>query len=427
MHPLQKILNHRKSANIMGIPSICTAHPDVLETAFEFYKTTELPLLIEATANQVNQYGGYTGLTPEVFYHQITAMANRLGFPLERLVLGGDHLGPLVWASEGEEGMKKAEVLIHDFVRAGFTKIHLDTSMKLSGDDDLSDELIAQRGIRLMKVAEAAFEIRLKEVPNAIAPVYIIGSEVPIPGGATQHESIQVTTSEAFLNTVKTYQKIMNEAGLSKVFDRVIGIVVQPGVEFSDDSIEEYDKEKASQLCASLSQYPSMVFEGHSTDYQIPKALKEMVEDGIAILKVGPELTFAYREGLFALEAMERELELEQYSNFMDILDAVMSKKPETWQKHYLGTENEKAFKRKYSYSDRSRYVMNDESVVLAKDHLMKNTQSLPMPLVSQWMHEAYLEMRITHRKLDSEGLSKYYLKQVFKKYTEACLRDTHA
>lgn len=427
MHPLQKILNHRKSANIMGIPSICTAHPDVLETAFEFYKTTELPLLIEATANQVNQYGGYTGLTPEAFYHQITAMANRLGFPLERLVLGGDHLGPLVWASEGEEGMKKAEVLIHDFVRAGFTKIHLDTSMKLLGDEDLSDELIAQRGIRLMKVAEAAFEMRLKEVHNAIAPVYIVGSEVPIPGGATQHESLQVTTSEAFLNTVKTYQKIMNEAGLSKVFDRVIGIVVQPGVEFSDDIIEEYDKEKASQLCASLSQYPNMVFEGHSTDYQIPRNLKEMVEDGIAILKVGPELTFAYREGLFDLEAMERELELEKYSNFTEILDAVMSQKPETWKNHYHGTEKEKAFKRKYSYSDRSRYVMNDESVVLAKDHLIKNTQSLPMPLVSQWMHEAYLEMRVSHRKLDSEGLSKYYLKQVFKKYTEACLRDSHA
>lgn len=427
MHPLQKNLNFRKSANIIGIPSICTAHPDVLETAFEFYKTIELPLLIEATANQVNQYGGYTGLTPEAFYRQITAMASRLDFPLERLVLGGDHLGPLVWASEGEEGMKKAEVLIHDFVFTGFTKIHLDTSMKLSGDDELSDELIAQRGIRLMKVAEAAFELRLKEVPDAIAPVYIVGSEVPIPGGATQHESLQVSSSKAFLNTVGTFQKIMNEAGLSKVFDRVIGIVVQPGVEFSDEIIEEYDRNKASQLCASLSQYPSLVFEGHSTDYQTPIALKEMVEDGIAILKVGPELTFAYREGLFALEAMEKELELDEYSDFMKTLDDVMIKKPETWQKHYQGSEDKKAFKRKYSYSDRSRYVMNDESVVLAKENLIKNTQSLPMPLISQWMHEAYLEMRSSHQHLDSKGLSKYYLQQVFKKYTEACLRSPHA
>jgi D-tagatose-1,6-bisphosphate aldolase subunit GatZ/KbaZ len=412
MHPLKSLLAHRKTEDLQGIPSICSAHPDVLAAAFEFYKELDLPLLIEATANQVNQYGGYTGLNPQAFYDQMIEMAKAHDFPLDRLILGGDHLGPLVWAHEGEEGMKKAEVLIHDFVLAGFTKIHLDTSMKLLGDTELKDETIASRGIRLMKVAEEAYQERLKNHPNALAPVYIIGSEVPIPGGALEHEVLQVTSEDALKKTLNTYQKILEEAGLSSVSDRIVGIVVQPGVEFSDDVIEEYQRDQARSLCDALNLYPNFVFEGHSTDYQTPHALKEMVEDGIAILKVGPELTFAYREGLFALEAMEKELGIDEASQFSQKLEEVMLRKPETWQKHYHGTEREKAIKRKYSYSDRSRYVMNDPVLVSAKEQLLKNTQELPMPIISQWMHEAYQMMRNEQLTLDSKALSRFYLNQ---------------
>jgi D-tagatose-1,6-bisphosphate aldolase subunit GatZ/KbaZ len=291
----------------------------------------------------------------------------------------------------------------------------------------LKDETIALRGIRLMKVAEEAYQERLKHHPSALAPVYIIGSEVPIPGGALEHEVLQVTSADALKATVNSYQKIIEDAGLSHVLQRIVGIVVQPGVEFSDEVIEEYERSKAQSLCASLNAFPSLVFEGHSSDYQTPKALKEMVEDGIAILKVGPELTFAYREGLFVLEAMEKELGLNEPSQFSQKLEEVMLKRPETWQKHYHGTELEKAIKRKYSYSDRSRYVMNDPVLVLAKEQLLKNTQNLPMPIVSQWMHEAYQMMRNEHKVLDSKALSVFYLNQVFKKYTDACVRSNHA
>ena len=50
--------------------------------------------------------------------------------------------------------MEYAKTLVHDYVRAGFTKIHIDTSMKVADDDPntrLSDEIIARRGATLAK------------------------------------------------------------------------------------------------------------------------------------------------------------------------------------------------------------------------------------------------------------------------------------
>ena len=93
--------------------------------------------------------------------------------------------------------MDRAEELVSQFALARFTKIHLDTSMRLASDSKtarLSDATIARRGARLCKAAEAAYAKRLQAHPDAIAPVYVIGSEVPIPGGAQEAEdSISVT------------------------------------------------------------------------------------------------------------------------------------------------------------------------------------------------------------------------------------------
>ena len=105
----------------------------------------------------------------------------------DRLLLGGDHLGPHVWRKlPAEEAMAKAEAMIAQYAKAGFSKIHLDASMPC-GDDPaiLPDEIIAARAARLAKVAET--ECRT-------APFYIIGTEVPVPGGASHGHELAVTT-----------------------------------------------------------------------------------------------------------------------------------------------------------------------------------------------------------------------------------------
>ena len=398
MHPLKTILDQRHQSNLKGIVSICTASPMVIEACFDYYKTIQSPLIIEATANQVNQEGGYTGMKPQDYVDFVYNLAKKYEFPMERLFLGGDHLGPLTWVKlNAEDAMRKAEVLVHDFVLAGFTKIHLDTSMKLADDGEvLLTETIAQRGIRLMKVCEEAYLKRKAVYPEALLPVYIIGSEVPIPGGAQEvEEGLEVTKVDDFKHTVEVYQALMDKEGLSSVFERVLAVVVQPGVEFSDASVHEYNPLKAKEIVDSLSNYPTLVFEGHSSDYQTKFGLKQMVNDSIAILKVGPALTFAIREGLFALARIEEAwVEENKQSRFISVLEEVMLENPNNWIKHYHGNDHDLAFKRKYSFSDRSRYYMHDHRIENAIKVLFENTKDVPFSLLSQYMPIQYRKVR---------------------------------
>jgi D-tagatose-1,6-bisphosphate aldolase subunit GatZ/KbaZ len=371
----------------------------------ERLKDSASPLLLEATANQVNQVGGYTGMKPADFVNFVHGLAAECGFPLERLILGGDHLGPLTWVGKSEsEAMKESRELIRCFVLAGFTKIHLDTSMRVADDDPklpLSTVVIARRGAELAAVAEAAFAELRRSRPDAAPPVYVVGSEVPIPGGAQEaEEGLQVTTVASLQTTVSTFHQAFESAGLAGIWERVIAVVVQPGVEFGDDQIHEYDRGAAAGLCAAGKSLPHMVFEGHSTDYQTPQALKSMVEDGIAILKVGPALTFALREALFSLNLIETEMfryvpEV-RLSNFAQVLDEAMLRRPQNWQKHYHGSAVKVRLARKFSLSDRARYDLPDPEVREALELLIRNLSgsAIPLSLISQYMPIQYRHVR---------------------------------
>ena len=400
-NPLLDLVRDQKNGKATGIASLCTANEWVIRAAMDHFKTTELPLLIEATANQVNQYGGYTGMKPTDFRDFVLKLAGETGFPAHRVILGGDHLGPLTWkAKPAAVAMKESHTLIRDFVLAGFTKIHLDTSMRV-GDDDpvaaLDTSVIAQRGAELAVTAEKAYAELLARQPGAMAPVYIVGSEVPIPGGAqSEEEGLHVTTVEDFLATVETFRAAFVAQGLNDAWSRVIAVVVQPGVEFGDESIDAYDRQAAQTLCAAGKALPGLVFEGHSTDYQTPQALKKMVEDGIAILKVGPALTFALREALFSLNLIEKELfryapEVRQ-SNFIEVLDEAMLRRPGNWKLHYHGSPAKVRLARKFSFSDRARYDLPDPEVQESLGLLLNNLAStkIPLTLISQYMPIQY-------------------------------------
>lgn len=412
-NPLKKIVELQKQGKNVGIYSVCSANGYVIEAAFKRGLSDGSCVLIESTANQCDQNGGYTGMTPADFKKFVLEIADRNGFDRNRIFLGGDHLGPLTFAYKDEaEAMSDSEELIRHYVAAGFTKIHIDTSMKVNSDPEdvrLSDEIIAGRGAHLAKVAEETYKELLERDPEAIPPVYVIGSEVPIPGGAVGAEDngVQVTKVEDFKNTVAAFEKAFAKEGLDKdVWERVIGVVVQPGVEEKDSGCTEYDREKAKDLMAAIKDFPTLVFEGHSTDYQTKIKLRELVEDGVGILKVGPGLTFAMREAMFALENIEKELIYgtdTEPSKFAEVLDAEMLKNDKNWKKHYQGTELEIRLKRKYSFSDRCRYYMPTPAVEAAADRLLTNLRTLgiPLNLLSQFMPIQYTKVREGYLKND--------------------------
>ena len=412
-HPMQEMMEKRRQGIKCGIPSYCTANELALEIAIRRAKMLNQPVLIEATANQVNQYGGYTGMLPKDFYKLVLDMAAAIDLPEQMVILAGDHLGPLTWQNLPEaEAMEKSIELVYQYTRAGFTKIHLDTSMKVADDAEglLSTEVIARRGATLYKAAIKGYEELKAEKPDAIRPVFVIGSEVPIPGGAQEAEdSLAVTSVEAFKDTVATYKRVWEEEGVGEGMNDVIAVVVQPGVEFGDDQVFLYDHDAATELCAALKEFPEVCFEGHSTDYQSAKCLKAMVEDGIAILKVGPALTYGLREALFSMSLMENELvPAEERSNFIDVLEETMLANPGNWQKHYHGDEKQLHLARKYSFSDRARYYMGQPEVLAAMEKLFTNlnTYKIPLNMLHQYMPLTYAKVRDGELPLEAKELA---------------------
>ncbi|MFC7066989.1 D-tagatose-bisphosphate aldolase, class II, non-catalytic subunit [Brucella rhizosphaerae] len=374
-----------------GITSICSAHPVVIEAALLEGIATKTDVLIEATCNQVNQDGGYTGMTPADFRRFVEDIAVRLGFDTKHLILGGDHLGPNPWKHlPAEEAMQKSEIMMDGFVRAGFTKIHLDTSMGCAGEPvALPDAITAERAARLARVAEKA-----AAESGFDLPVYIVGTEVPIPGGAMEEiEDLELTTPQAALETVAIHRKAFAALGLEDAFARAIGVVVQPGVEFGNENVVYYDSDKATALSSTLNEMPQFVFEAHSTDYQPVEALTDLVHDGFAILKVGPGLTFALREALYGLDQIAAFLDkLPEEETVRGKLEKLLLNEPKNWEKYYHGDASELRLQRHFSYSDRIRYYWPHPEATAAVNSLMKRLEGrkIPETLISQYLGTLY-------------------------------------
>jgi D-tagatose-1,6-bisphosphate aldolase subunit GatZ/KbaZ len=257
--------------------------------------------------------------------------------------------------------------------------------------------------------------------------VYVIGTEVPVPGGIQDaSEELHVTEVADLKKTVTISKEAFAQKKLSETWKRVIAVVVQPGVEYGDQTIYEYQREKAHDLCHALKEFPNLVFEGHSTDYQQAARLKEMVEDGIAILKVGPALTFAMREAVFLLSYIERELlqthATLQPSHLVDVLDQAMVEKPIYWEKYYHGSENELLFARKYSLSDRSRYYWAEAKVQQALHHVFSNLErvEIPLTLISQFFPQQYNKIKEGALENTPRALVKNRIKDVLRTYSSA-------
>lgn len=358
---LTDIIARNLSGKATGLPSWCSAHPETLSAILHSYRADTAPILIEATCNQVNQFGGYTGMTPADFVRFVQGLARAEGIDPARLILGGDHLGPNPWRTEpAATAMAKARDMVAGYVAAGFSKIHLDASMACAGEA-LAEPEMAARAADLCAVAEAAAQGRPLH--------YIIGTEVPVPGGETEHrDALAVTTPDAVRRTHDLHRMAFAARGLEAAFARVIGVVVQPGVDFGNDQIIGYDPAQAGGLAALAPALQGAAFEAHSTDYQTQAALAALVRDHFALLKVGPELTFAYRQAVMALERLETLLRLPS-SGVTAALLAAMRARPADWRPYVeVGPEEETMML--YGLSDRLRYYWPDPSVQSAQTRL---------------------------------------------------------
>ena len=416
---LNQLATLRAEGHPLGVTSVCSAHPIVLRAALRHGRDHSSTVLIEATCNQVNHLGGYTGMTPEDFAALVLRVAKEEGCPENLIVLGGDHLGPNPWRDRAaEEAIVEAERMVAAYIDAGFRKIHLDASMGCLGEPAaLDDETTAYRAARLAAVAETA----AKRAGGAM-PVYVIGTEVPPPGGADHAlTTIEPTEASAARRTIDIHRRIFAEAGLAEAFARAIGLVVQPGVEFGNHNVISYDRGRIDALKQVLEDEPQFVFEAHSTDYQGTRPLSALVEDGFPILKVGPELTFVLREALYGLDLIASDL-VPDYGErpLYAAMEALMLTHPENWSRHYHGTEDEQRWLRHYSMSDRIRYYWTSEPAQSAVARLYGALAGKAVPLPLFWQHMPAAAL-FSDAPLDPEEVLVWRVTKSLAEYHAAC------
>ena len=418
--PLHKVFERNRAGGRKGVYSVCSAHPQVIRAALELARDRHQVAIIESTCNQVNQEGGYTGMMPAEFAKSVRSVAREVGLPEDYLVLGGDHLGPQPWRKlPAEAAMAKAVMMVEAYASAGYGKLHLDCSMACADDEpSLSDSVIAERAARLARAAEDT------TAEGASKPIYIVGTEVPAPGGMGEGHEIVPTTSASVLETWRAHERAFIQNGLTDALARVVAIVVQPGLDFGNEEVKPFAPNEASDLSAAVLAFENMVYEAHSTDYQTPDAYDALVQMHFAILKVGPAATFALREAIFALEHIAREMPgWDARYSVSSALEAAMMDDPAHWTSHYDGDAERQSYLRQYSLSDRVRYYWTVPSVESAVAALFEFVDSsvLPMPLVSQFLPQHARAVATRGSAATASALCRAHVKLALAPYADAC------
>jgi D-tagatose-1,6-bisphosphate aldolase subunit GatZ/KbaZ len=243
----------------------------------------------------------------------------------------------------------------------------------------------------------------------------------------TPEGHIEVSSAEQAAQTIEVTKAAFLEQGLDDGWERVVAVVVQPGVEYGDAAVHEYRPEKARALSRLIEGYDQLIYEAHSTDYQTCPALSRMVADHVAILKVGPALTFAFREAVFALEMIEAEW-LGAHpdvplSGLRAALHNAMLADTRHWEGYYRGDPAAQAYARKYSLSDRCRYYWPVPSVQAALERLLLNLRPAPIPLslLSQYLPVQYQRVRDGTLANTTDALITDKIEGVLADYACAC------
>ena len=201
-------------------------------------------------------------------------------------------------------------------------------------------------------------------------------------------------------------------------------MVVQPGVEFGDRRVAIYETAPAAALSAAHDRLPgAMTFEVHATDYQTPEALLQLIDDHFTVLKVGPSLTFALRQTLYALADIEASLpEIANPACLIDVMERLMLAHPAYWQSHLRGTDEELYDLRHHSLRDRIRYYWSFPDAREAVARLVRNLgRPICAPLLREYLPELYPEIQRKGFQGNPMAIVKLSVRNALEGYVTAC------
>ena len=210
----------------------------------------------------------------------------------------------------------------------------------------------------------------------------------------------------------------IRKGGVLGCWGRIVSVVTQPGVDYGHTSIYPFVPDKAGPLSTAILSEDGLTFEAHSTDYQSTSALADLVRNHFFFLKVGPELTFRFREAVWALASIEEQLATDRPYNLREVVDRQMMANLGYWKDYYGGSAHEVQFLRTYSNSDRIRYYWADPQVAAALEKLLEvlSDRSLPETLVSQM----FMEFEFGEIPINPQALIERHIQRCVSRYFEA-------
>lgn len=387
------------------LPSFCTSNEDVIETIICFCKKFRLPILIESTSNQVNQFGGYSKLTPSQFKLKIEKIASKHSLNKKEIIFGGDHLGPLPWNKYNNKlALRRGSALVKLYIKSNFKKIHVDTTMKLKNDKSLNKKKIKDRTKTILR------GLKNKRINKLI---FVLGSEVPPAGGEKFKRKYKNNLFNEIVEEVKLYKSILKELKLSKE----LNLVVDTGMSFTDNKVYS-SKKNSLKLLNKISKQMRVKYEAHSTDYQSLKELKKLRMNNFKYLKVGPELTYYFTKAILLMSKIEDKY-FKNTSEINKKIFETLEKKKQFWIDYYPAKNLKKVL---YGKFDRLRYYWNEPIVIKSKKKLYKNINKLEQKLI-------FKELGIKNKSLysntkyndNSKIIINSFLYKSIRKYYRAC------
>ena len=390
-----------------AIPSFCSSNSQVIEILFKFCKFHKVPLLVESTSNQVNQYGGYSNNTPKEFIKKIKKIAEKEKFNKKKLFFGGDHLGPLPWKlHKSREALRRSIRLIRSYINADYQKIHIDTSIKCLNDNKINNKIVFERTALIFR------KLNLDKYKNLF---FVFGTEVPLSGGNDKSKIKQTSITQ-----IKEEHK--NFKNLLKSETNSFALVIEPGMKFMHNNVTK-PIFKNFVIKKKFSKKNNFIFEAHSTDYQQINTLKKLVSNNFKFLKVGPELTYELTRSILFMEKLEKTLNYK--SNFSKVLYLEMKKNRKYWLSYFNNKKKTVFDKIVKSKFDRTRYYLERKKVLKAINILKNNINNLELNKILIKLRRKdkkyFIKIKKVFRLNNFQTLNYFYLNKVLIKYFKAC------
>jgi tagatose-1,6-bisphosphate aldolase non-catalytic subunit AgaZ/GatZ len=345
---------------------VCPNSEAVIEAAVSAAARNESPLAFTATLNQVDEDGGYTGMTHRELAELVQEKVRELAFD-GPVSLAVDHGGPFLKDRHRIEGWSAEAALsgVRDSfaaaIRAGFDLIHVDCSIDPEAPDRASPvSVIAERTAALIADAET---FRESEGFGPIA--YEVG---------TEEHSAGLADPAAFRDFLRHVRDELDRHGFSGV-----PLVFAVGDVGTDLHTTGFDPAAAGRLAGAAGEF-GCGLKGHYTDNLEDPAGYPAA--GVAAANVGPEFSEREFEGLMTLAEREAaEVEAGRLAWGSGMEDALIRAVVDSgrWRKWRLAEEKGLDFealspeRRAWMIRTGSRYVWTAPAAAAARERLYEN------------------------------------------------------